>query len=191
MTAINFDRDLTYMTLANGNTLGDPIDSYISSSADALTTGSINVNSANIHRLVNSYFTLPSFYRRLAGVLFDQPLPNTRSVYRIKGHNNSWTDDVLHELVVGVGPSAPDGTDNIIHMAPLWATGRQQSDFDLTVCIDNFGTINAVDLSDRPIFFGVSIANVTGSDIASLEWSYQLSVQRLAVKNPSYESALR
>ncbi|WP_299747823.1 hypothetical protein [uncultured Tateyamaria sp.] len=188
MSIFNFDRDLQYVSVANDRAIL-PAEHPVGVPR-ASTNGAVYEVFGSISRSDPSNFSMAAG-RRLAGLFILPPDPFTRAVYRLKGFAvNDGGPGYANELVVGVGPSAPSGDDPILNMVPVHAA-QNSVRFDETIALDNFGTIGVNDYSDRPVFFGVAFTNLSGNVTPQVNWLFSLSVQRLAVKNPPYESALR
>ena len=188
MTIANFDRDLLFLDVANSLDL--PAASATSGDPTARTDGMLHTAFAALHVPFNS-LTFTNNNRRVVGVLMLPPPVDRRSVYRVKGCGLGYSADLQVELLVGIGPAAPTGSD-VIEQIALVQGFRMGAGcrFDEAVALDNFGIIAATDYSERPVFFGMSVLVTGGANISST-FSGCLSVQNLAVKNPPYEAAVR
>lgn len=189
MTAVNFDRDLRWIGMGVG------IPAFVAGAAYAdvfqasltplyETVGTIRrgpVPAANIRAgLVNA-----------VGLMIVGPDGTDGSPYRIKGSVWCSSPDIDIFCFLGIAPEAPAvGAASPVSYLQFLASGDRNLHVDDTLNVAPFGTIDSVDLSERNIVFGFAFGNETTADIPA-RFTFNMSVQRLSVKPPRYEAAVR
>lgn len=193
MTAQNFDRDLHFIQ-AFEDTPGDSTSNpNINLAPSPRTDGIVYDDVGYMVRSDPSDFSLLALDQMASGVIMRRP--EVRGVYRITGFMfGEQGVKNLPSLGIAVAPAAPTGAasgEAVQHWQFLdYRNGDCDPRVDITVCIDNFGTIASTDYSERDIIFYVSLQNISGATQAA-PWVYSLSVQRLTVGVPEYESKYR
>lgn len=188
MSVKNFDRDLTFVTVGQA-LLATPASTFAADPPGSSLLG-VRTAHANIDRQLGVDVTIQAARRVVSMVHMLPPPVGKRTVYRVKGFVYFDHDDALCELLLGIGDAAPTGTNDVLAKPVPLKLNRRILNFDETIALDNFGTIDATDYSDRPVAFGVSTFNESGANIDAA-WRWHLSVQKLDVKTPTYESMVR
>lgn len=193
MSAKNFDRDLFFVnafeetpglaTAAVANT-GVP---------KPRTDGVVYDDVATMFRQTFADVTVSANEWISSGVILRRPEASARGVYRVTGFVYV-ESNVAHSYYCGVAvaPASPtgDAAGEIVPHHHVMKAGQEPSKIDMTVCVDNFGTISATDYSERDIIFFIAYGD-GGAAGATGRFMFDISVQRLAVGVPEYESKYR
>lgn len=201
MSARNLDRDMRWLTLPN-SLIPTPAGDYDFDAAQ------VNCNTDGIVWLdVGQFQTRQDDFglgsTKLKGVGMFMVAPQLSNdgdwgVYRLKGTVLCGASTVDLVVVAGIPVAVPDAHGDIAanagqaiaYIKPI-CSHHHAGNFDETVCIKPFGTIESVDYSARPVFFGVLAYNTGNLQIQNTNLWVDMSAQRLAVPPPRYNSVVR
>lgn len=186
MSAVNFDRDLRHLTL--GQFLPVPVQS--NGSDNHTTSNGVVYRNSGAAYMPESLVAFSNNHYIICGLHIDAPEKFRAGVYRIKADWYTSSEDVLSSFIVGISDSVPSSGSPVFHPhAFKLRSGGDSMSIDETIRLPNPLTIDAVDYSDRSLFFGVKFDKQGGADSRYVQMS--LSVQNLMLKNPPYEAAVR
>jgi hypothetical protein len=192
MAAKNFDRDLNFIQKFEDSPGTSTTTPNKNSAPSPRTDGVVYDDVGVIMRSDVSDYTLSANLQVASGVILRRA--DTRAVYRINGFTFA-EDSTAGIMAIGmaVAPASPTGAaagETVPHWQFLHMHRPKVPTIDITVCVDNFGTISSTDYSERDILFYVSFMNNSSSGYTGV-FTYNISVQRLAVGVPEYESKYR
>jgi len=189
MTSVkNFDRDLQYVSVGE-NYAFPTAESDITANPIIRTSGLVYPQVVRVQRSERGDQNIGAGKWRGIGAFVKAPVEN-RAVYRVQGSVHVETGSAW--LGVGIGDATPsaDAAGQTVLYPQFIQLCSGPTDFDRTICLDKFGTIDALDFSNRnPVFF---LAVLNGSGAArDIQIFATMSIQCLAMANLEYEAQMR
>jgi hypothetical protein len=190
---VNFDRDLRWLEMKDFEHTLNPNIAY-TDPVKCRTDGVVYEDIVSFHTEKRSTHTIASGDVTTLGRFIKGPDETNGSAYRIKGCISSTHDGVATNVFVGIGDASPANTSSgqvVLFTQPVQAQTRGGDGIvDETIYINPFGTISAIDYSSRALVVGVMWYNHTAGALSPII-TCSLGIQRLSVKPPEYQTAIR
>jgi hypothetical protein len=188
----NFDRDLRWIGFDTGDSLQTPHTAF-ASTHKVRSDGVVYTQEAHVFRNSRATEAFAADDCTTFGVHLTGPDDTNGSPYRIKGFAKANANYDIY-ILIGIGPASPSssaaGDDILFHQYLAASLGSEPVTFDETLYIKPFGIISSTDYSDRVLTAAMLWHNTSGGATSDRILG-QLSVQRLSVKPPEYNTAVR
>lgn len=190
MSVVNFDRDLEWVHVDDPSPTPSPAHAF--GAPQVANDQQLYSQVGAIARSnLNSIASLATDRQQAAGICFERPSLSTHAVYRLRGYVTTFGGaGVITFVGVGIPTSFPlSATETMVHWRHL-RVGGSDLNFDFTLALRNFGTVSSTDYSQSVPMFYLGFGNASGAGML-LRPNFSMSVQRVAVAPPEYESKSR